>query len=595
MKHKRTNWMLLISAVLLGGFILIFERGGENSHQQMQRIRTVFAVYPESVEQIRLERDGVEIECTKSAGIWRLSKPADAPVDSGTVEKMIAGMARVERGELISAKTLRDRNLTPADYGFDAPRARISFKNSRGTFTWLIGRDAPVGKALYVMSEGGGDIISAPQTLLNLVPQDPSWIRDRTIFSGETAAIRGLDLRRTSSGFLQLRQPENNGWIMQQPHAGRADKQAVHELIGKIFSVRIVSFITDEKTDLTAYGLEKPAYDLTLFTQDERTQTLQVGSPLPENQELRYAKRVENDTVFTVPSKWVEELEVDSRMMRSRHVIGVQPERITSIRLTLNEQQVELARTNNQWQVVRPARWDADPEPVSTLLKALTESSIEEFIDNPSAAQTAQINEAPWEVVLTADRNTNTLRVSTSGADGLRLVKYNDEPAIYSTAADIVSKAFVDPLFYRNRRVLEINPAQIQKITVQHGNTETSVQKTEAGTFTAGRPGREVRAKALTDLMWALTDLTSERYVDYNPSDLKLYGLDQPQTVLTVALTDTNTVGRMVLLGGKTDDGCFAMIQGQNIVFVVSEETARTLTCELTVPIEKPTEEITQP
>jgi hypothetical protein len=37
------------------------------------------------------------------------------------------------------------------------------------------------------------------------------------------------------------------------------------------------------------------------------------------------------------------------------------------------------------------------------------------------------------------------------------------------------------------------------------------------------------------------------------------------------------------------------MIQGQNIVFVVSEETAQTLTRELTVPIGKQVEEIKQP
>ena len=110
MKRKTINWMLLIAAVLLGGFILIFERGGETTRQHEARTRTVFSVYPESIERILLERDGVQIECTKPGGIWRLTKPADAPLDSGLVEKMIAGLARVERGELITAKMLQERN-----------------------------------------------------------------------------------------------------------------------------------------------------------------------------------------------------------------------------------------------------------------------------------------------------------------------------------------------------------------------------------------------------------------------------------------------------------------------------------------------------
>lgn len=595
MKHKATNWMLLISAVLLGGFILIFERGSENSHQQERRTRTVFSVYPESIEQIMLERDGVQIECTKTAGIWRLTKPADAPVDSGIVEKMIFGLARVERGEIITAATLRDRNLTPAAYGFDKPRARITFRNNRGTFTWLIGRDAPVGKSLYVMPAGGGDIISAPRTLLNLIPQNPAWIRDRTLFSGEPAAVRGLDLRRTG-GFLQLRQPENKGWMMQQPHAGRADLQAVHALIEKIFAARIVDFVSDEKADLTAYGLEKPAYELTVFTQDERTQTLLIGKPLPEKPETRYAKRVENDSVFTVPSEWTKEFETDAALLRSRQLLGLLPEQIVTVQVNRGEQQVELLRTNSQWQVVRPVRWDADTSRTGELLKSLAGASVEQFVDSPDAVQIAKIKAAPWKIVLiTADSRTNTLHISEPGADGVRLVQRNDEIPVCTTAAGTVRNDFADPLFYRSLTMLEINPMLIQKIAAKTGDTEQAVQKTEAGVFAAVRPDRQVSAEALTDMMWALNELRAVRHANFNPASLKPYGLDQPQTVLTVTLSGTNMIGRIILLGGKTDDGCFAMIQGQNVVFAVSEKTAQILTRELTVPIEKQAEEIKQP
>jgi hypothetical protein len=591
MKNKVTNWMLLLSAVLLGGFIMIFERGSENSHQQAQRTRTVFSVYPESIEQILLERDGIQIECTKIAGVWRLTKPADAPVDSGMVEKMIAGLMRVERGELITAETLRERNLTPAAYGFDAPRARITFKNNRGVFTWLVGRDAPVGKTLYVMLAGGGDIIAAPRTLINLIPKDPSWIRDRTLFSGEIAAVRGFDLRRTG-GFLQLRQPENNGWVMQQPHAGRVDSQSMHTLLGKIFSGRIVEFISDEKSDLTAYGLEKPVYELTVFTQDERTQTLLIGKPLSDKPETRYAKRVESDSVFTVPTEWAKECEVDAGLLRSRQVLGFQADRITAIQLICGEQQIGLLRTNTQWQVVRPVRWDADAEQVAAVLKALAGAVVEEFIDTPASEQVAQMGAAPWKAVLIADGKTNTLHIGNSGTNGLRRVQCNEEPLFCAVTADIVRDAFVDPLFYRSRTVLEINPALIQKITAQNRGAEQSVLKMDAGTFASSLPDRHVNANALTDVMWALNELRAERYVDFNPVSLKPYELDPPQSALTVTLSDTNVIGRMVLLGGKTGDGRFAMIQGQNIVFVVSEKTAQTLTRELTVPIEKQAEEI---
>jgi len=595
MRHKKTNWILLAGTLLLGISILMLERVGKDSSRQMQRTKTLFAIYPDSIEQLLLERGGVQMECTRTSAGWLLTRPVHAALNSGMVEQMVSGMARVERGELLTAETLRQRNLTPSDYGFDDPRARITFKNSRGTFTWLIGRDAPVGKTLYVMLEGGEDIISAPQTLLHLIPQDPSWIRDRTLVSGEIAAVRGLDLRRPA-GFLQLRQQEANGWKMQQPHAGRADLPAVHSLIEKLFSARIETFITDEKTDLTAYGLEKPDYALTVFTQDERTQTLLIGKPLTETPELRYAKRVESDPVFTVPSEWTKEFDVETGLLRSRKLIGLPPERITSIQLTRGEQQIELSRTNGQWQVVRPARWNADPARANELLIALTGASVEEFLDTPSAAQAARMDAAPWKAVLLAGGRTHTLNITSPGETGLRMARLNDEPSLYLIGSSTVREEFADPLFYRSRTLLEINPASIQKITVRSADgTERSARKTENGVFAAGHPDRKIQPDALTDLMWTLNDLRAVRFAALNPESLAPYGLETPETVVTVTVSGTDSIGRRVLLGSPAEDGRFAMVQGQNIVFVVSEDTAKSMTRQLTVPGEKKTEEVKTP
>lgn len=585
MKHKANTWMLLIGAILLGGFIWFFERGGETSHQQESLSRTVFTVYPESIDRLLLERDGVVIECTKSAGLWRLTRPVDAPVDSGTVEKMIAGLARIERGEMITAETLRDRGFTPADYGFDAPRARITFKNSRGTFTWLVGRDAPLGKMLYVMPADGGDIIAAPRTLLSLIPQDPSWIRDRTLFAGEVASVRGLDLRR-AGGFLQLRLSENNGWLMQQPYAGRADRQAIHALLEKIFSARVVDFITDESAGFTAYGLEEPAYELTVFTQDERTQTLRIGKPLPEQPAVRYAKRIESDSVFTVPSEWVQTLEANAGLLRSRQVFGAEPERVTVLQITYDKQQVELMKTNGHWLVTRPARWEADPAAVSELLKTLAGATAEYFIDTPTAEQSSLIGTAPWEAVLTTGGTLHSLRISATGPDNLRLVKYDNDPSLCAVATGIVRDPFADPLFYRNRTVLEIGPAQIENISVRSGTARWGVEKKSDGTFTADGTGETVNAKALTDLMWSLSGLHADRYEAFNPASLEPYGLTSPQAEIAVTLSGTNTIGHIVLLGAETKGGHFALVQGQNIVFVLSEETSQALTRELTQPAE---------
>ena len=592
MNRKFTTGMLLISAVLLGAFIWFFERGSENSQQQVLRNRTLFSVYPNSIELIQMERGDVQIECSKASGEWRLTQPADAPVNAAVVERMIAGMACVERGELIHAETLVERGLTPADYGFDEPRARITFKNNRGTFTWRIGRDAPLGEMLYVMSSDGDDIIAAPKTLLNLVPEDPAWLRDRSLFTSKAGTVRGIDLRR-AGGFLQLRQ-EDGGWRIQQPHADRADRLGVNTLIEKMLSARIGQFIADKPTDLTIYGLEEAALELTLFTENGETQTLRIGKALPEQPESRYAKWIDDYYVFTVPTEWAAAFELDSDTLRNRRVVDEQLNRISNLAITAGERQIELVQTNNQWKVVRPARWEAEPASIRAILEAISSSIIQEFVDNPSALQVEQIASAPWIITFGTDQKKHTLRIAQTLADGRLMMQRDDEASFYITEGELLNTPFIEPLFYRNRTVLQINPQQIQAITLQTGEQEFRVENLN-GQYAATDRTQKPVANAVFMLIAELTGLRTEQYIAFNPDSLTAYGLDSPSTRLSITLAGTNVLGQVLLLGDAAEGGRYAMLQGQPVVFVLPEKSADALTQELTQPVEKETEEIQQP
>ncbi len=585
--------MLLISAVLLGAFIWLVERDSKTSHQQKLRNHTIFAVYPENIEQIQMERGDVQIACSKVSGEWRLTHPADAPVNAAVVEQMIAGMAGVERGEFISEDTLSERGLTPADYGFDEPRARITFKNNRGTFTWLIGRDAPLGDMLYVKSSAGNDIIAAPKSLLNLVPEDPAWIRDRTLFASKAGAVRGIDLRR-ATGFLQLRQGNGDRWMMQQPHVGRADRLGVNTLIEKMLSAQIGKFITDEQTDLTIYGLEEADLELTLFAEDGETQTLRIGKPLPDLPEMRYAKWGDNYSVFTVPTMWAAEFDLRSESLRNRQLTDGQLSRIANLTLAAGEQQVELLQTNNQWQVMRPARWEAEPTSIRTVLEAIGGSIIQDFVDNPDARQIAQIDDAPWILMFGNGDDSHTLRISHPLADGRLMIQRDNEASFYIIGGELLNASLCDPLFYRNRTILQIDPAQIKAVTLSAGEKTFRVGKLN-GQYTATDRTQKTNPDVLFLLTAELTGLRTERYVAFNPDSLAAYGLESPTARLSVTLADTNTLGQVLLIGDLTDNGRYAMLQGQPIVFVLPESSAKALTQELTQPVENQAEKTNQP
>lgn len=581
MRNHRSTLFLFAGVLLLGAFIWLVERRAENSAARALREKTLFAVHPDTVDFLRLERGDVRIECARKGGVWRMTYPADAPVDEGIIEKMIAGLARVERGERITAETLRKRGLTAADYGFDAPRARITFKNNRGLFTWLIGRDAPLGGTLYVKAENGDDIIPAEGILLNLVPKDPAWIRDRTLFHGPPSAVRGLDLRRPS-GFLQLRRTDGQ-WMMQQPRAGRAGGPAVHGLLDRLFAGRIVSFTTDTPSDLTAYGLEEPAYELTLFAQDESTQTLRIGKAPPEQPEVRFAKRVESDTVFTVPAAWLAEADVEAAALRDYHLTGIQPSAAAALKIERGGQPVELVRSNGLWTITRPSRWTADPERVDEFLQAVLPAAVAGYSDDPDSALAAMMSDPEWLIEVTSGSSTGTLRVSR-GFNGQRYVRQNGDPSLAVIESAIFRPEFSDPLFYRHRTVLEIDPGQIESLAVRSGETSRSISKNSEGLFRSADPERQTDSEVLLNLFQALSRLQADRFEMFNPPSLDPWGLAEPAAEISIGLSGTDRIGRVILIGNETSGGRFAMLQGQMTVFVLSAETVSVLTRDLTRP-----------
>lgn len=592
MKSNITTAVLFVCAALLGAFIWFVERDSESSAQKNLRTQTVFATYPAEIDWIRLERGETIIECTRTAGTWRMTHPVDAPVNAAIVERMIAGMASVKHGERISAAAMDERGLTPSDYGFDQPRATITFRNNHGTFMWQIGRDTPLGNSLYVMAADSREIISTAQNLLNLVPESPAWIRDRTLFKKSAAAVHGIDLRRPN-GIVQIRKTGENQWTIEQPFNGRADAHQVHELIDHAVEATIVDFISDEPADRTAFGLEEPVMELSLLDPEDHPQTLFIGKTDPEKPEQRYAKWADSPGIFTIETQWATSFEIESAQLRSRQILDLSPARIEQVSLSTKQEQIELVRTDEQWNLVRPAHWEAEAESVQALIDRLAGGLIHEFVDSPNPTREALERAPRWSITLRAGEQTQTLRFQFDARQ--RLILTRDEDSTHCVVdSELIRPEFADPLFYRNRTMLTIDPPEIRRIDLKTPRGKFRVEK-KADEFVAPDRAQAPDLDALSELTAELSQLRSQQLIAFNPPSLIPYGLNAPTAQLTVTLAGTNTIGQVILLGHSIDGGRYAMLRGHSVVFVLPEKTAQTLTRELTHPVEQQTTELARP
>jgi hypothetical protein len=112
-------------------------------------------------------------------------------------------------------------------------------------------------------------------------------------------------------------------------------------------------------------------------------------------------------------------------------------------------------------------------------------------------------------------------------------------------------------------KIVEIPADQIRQIDIAHKGETTSLTRSDEGNYALVAP-QALRADqdAASSLVTTLSSLASDRVVDEKPEDISVYGLDSPNTVVTVTKKDGSTV--KLLIGDETPTGSYAFCKRED-------------------------------
>ena len=593
----KTTLLLLVSVLGLGAFIWFVERRADSTERRETRARYALRMDPAKVTALHLVAGDVNIDCEKQGKRWRIIKPVEARADAGEVARILDELARLPRGEVITASEQKKQNLSMSDYGFDPPRARIMLRTEQRDMTVLIGRDAALGGSLYIKEEGQPDIISTGTNILAALPRDVVELRDRRIFDGFPADVTSISMRRPE-GFLQLSRDAQGLWRIRKPLSARAAGTAVQELLDQLFELRVAEFVTDSFEAASLYGLDEPLAQVTLAT-EKQEQTLLLGKVLDQDANRVYATVEGVEAVYTVASNSLETLRVRVDRLRDRRLVVLPAYDITYIQVEEGERVVKLLQTNDAWHVVEPKQYRADAQRVQVLLSEWSGARADAYSDEP-ATNLAELGlDPPARKILlarstpvTASTNipgpiadpAEAVQILISSADagnGRIMVKVDGEDSLYLMASDPIHAISLDPLYYRDHEVLAIDPASVRTLAVQRSGKEEAVERDSTNTFRAAGGGKQaVDMVAIDDMLTLLRGLRAVDLIAEDPTDLALYGLDAPAATLAVGLArGTAGLGKSLLIGAEIPgDYVYAMVKGQDVVFTLEKGMAVRLT-----------------
>lgn len=606
MIHKST-WLLLAAVIAVGLYLLLIDRRAPSTDDRERHAATLLVFNPEQIQRLAIATDGLTVECERQRSGWFIVNPIHARADPAQVDRFIFGLEALPLVETVTEAQMRSHGQTLADYRLDRPRVRITIEErGRPRIELRVGTNAPVGGTLYVQRNASPAVMVTSTNLLTSLPTSLQSFRDRRFLYRDLRQVQRIDLQ-WSEGYVQLARRQG-AWMMQQPVAAPADAGKVEQLVTALAGLAIVDFVADAQPDPLAYRLsvDDAAAQAALWWEgDEIGLRMFFGKETPATNGIIYARRGDGDSVYTVSRSILDNWPPKPMDLRDRRVLRIDPQDVIALRIRQGETRTTLERRRGDaWGITEPARSPADTEFVNRLIANIAGLTAVRFIEPaqtnlalfglqppvveieidsvPPAVSVAQGSvAAPAEPVKTRlwigrfdETGANVYGMLASDRLGFTF------PAASLRTADAGVDWLVVPvnwLRYRERLVLNIDPDRVRRMTrIAAGAPETAAERSSEKGWKAVAPGDgAVDEKALSDILAALSSLKAVRIVSDAPTPDNRYGFETPALRLTVGLSGEGAIVKTLLLGARAEqDGVYAMLQGHDLVFILSDDVA---------------------
>lgn len=629
----RTTFRLFLAACIVGIVIWVARERLETTEQKSRRAKRLLGALSWRVSELVIDYGDSSVELRHRPGGWRIVRPIHARADSGQVARILSILEESPRRDVVSPAQRLARELTLAHYGLTPPRARFVLGDG-GTraLAILVGDPAPLGSLVYTRVGESGDVIATGAAITNAIPKGIEQLRDRRLLVGDPSRTSRLEIECRDRAFVQLRR-EQGSWVLQQPVTGRADGRRVDVMLEELYRLEATGFVWDRQQErrdgavviddgadmravLETHGLASDqsfARVKVWGIKDEVGQELILGNLAGEGRDARQFARVDGiDSIYTVPGDLLSALAVEPAALRDRFLFRTRPRDVKQVRIRRGEKKLLLARTDRAvWQIVEPVQWPADQdvvdrfvtkiagwqavsfgeEPVTNLAALGLASpfcSVRFFADSspagPGEARTGgatrSVAPVPLPRLLIGSPRHDSVTTSAMFEGGGPIYMISGEDVA------VLGKAPTDPLSYRSRTMLGLSPEHVIRMSLVLEGKELAAERDGSGGWVATAPAaHDVDLVAVSDVLFLVANLRAESIEAHNPPSLAPFGLNDDRAILTLGLTGDEGIQKSLIFGFRAKDrGVFAMVRGQDVVFVLRREIVDRLVSSIVKP-----------
>jgi hypothetical protein len=567
---KTLVWAIILLA--LAAFYYTYEiQGGQKRQEAASKRELLFHFAADEVTGFTVKREQETVRAEKRDGHWYLTEPLTVRGDDQKYNELTRYVADLHHTRVVEEQP---QSLEP--YGLATPllEIQVTLKDQSKPLILRLGATNPTGGSYYAQVEGRVPIYLVSGVAKDVLDASLHALRDKIVLAFTPAEVQEIQLARGTDAPVVVQRQAEDTWRLTAPVSAKADAQQVRAMIQRLHDVKVQAFIAEDAVDLESYGLQTPAWHVSLnIGQDHAPLTLSLGKVDSERKGV-YAKRDDDAArVFLLPQDLWDNLPKTATALRDKTLMKYEREHITRLEIQApNEHMVITSIGPRQYTMEQPVQTPGDGDAIYSLLWDIQDLKAKDFVAETPDALDLYGLDAPrqritvWEKAPAAQEATqHELLLGAEAPDGQGIyARLGEGPVIYlvgnTEAQRIMSKTAFD---LRNKKIFAFTADKVQKIHVQYPAANFTVER-HGNTWKLTEPQKQdiPQRWKVDHVLYELSTLEYAKIVADSPDDRSRYGLDTPQVQITMWQQDGSTLGPLVV--GTTTD---TVVPGAKMVY----------------------------
>jgi hypothetical protein len=538
---------------------------------------------PDTITELTLQGESAPFTLKRDGKEWKVSGPFESRVPGFEAEDLVMDVARL-RAERFEKHA--DKNL--AAYGLDKPAYKLAL-NAKEKRVLDVGKKvSPTDHARFARLEGSEAIFVLDEKTIAPLKRNAFDLLDRSLLSLNSKEIERIRYQGAATFTLE---PKGDQWqvIEGSSQPFMAEEGLIDQALTPLRVLRADKYVAyGAKIDWAQYGLDKPGATIAVAMKPDKDKkaiehTIELGK---ESEGGRFARIDKKDAVALLDAKTIDALQRSHLDFADTRLLKFDIDAVTTIQRTMAGADIEIAKREDNWQILKPATRDADAITVGDILEktfrlkakriaALPAKDLAPFgLDKPVAVVTLQ-TEAGKHVIKVGNLTKDEKRKETDE----RYAIIDDSKNVVVLSAELSRHVAAPVLYFADRNLASFSG--VDTAILKRGAREATFARSDKWTMTAPIK-TDAEDTGIEELIRLLQRLRADEIVGEKGADLKKYGLDQPLLQWRFKAGENDKL--TLLVGGLENDkpGArrYAMLANQDHVFLLSAKLTAKATDE---------------